>query len=69
MNVAPFAATGTGNPPVRAPSPSRPATFFWRRHAHDRFVGFDVYNFLVIRNFIARLHFNIDDCGFGDRFA
>jgi len=32
-------------------------------------VGFDVYNFLVIRNFIAPLHFNIDDCGFGDRFA
>jgi hypothetical protein len=43
--------------------------FARRCHAHHRFVGFDVYDFLVIRNFIARLHFNIDNCGFGDRFA
>jgi hypothetical protein len=43
--------------------------FTWRRHAHHRFIGFDVYNFLVIRDFIARLYFDIDDCGFGDRLA
>ena len=43
--------------------------FARRRHTHHGFVGFDLNNFLIVRNFIAGLYLNIDICGFGDRFA
>jgi hypothetical protein len=43
--------------------------FAWRRDAHHRFVGFDVDNFLIIRDLVARFYFDIDNGGFGDRFA
>ena len=43
--------------------------FARRRHTHHGFVGFDLNNFLIVRNFITGLYLNIDNCGFGNRFA
>ncbi len=43
--------------------------FAWRGHTHDRFVCLDVDDFLIIDHFVAGFHLDIDNGGFGDRFA
>ena len=43
--------------------------FARRSHAHDRLVCLDVDDFLIDRDFFARLHFDIDNGCFGNRFA
>ena len=40
--------------------------FARRCYAHHGFVRLDVDNFLIIRDLVAGLHFDINDCGFGD---
>src|SRR5262249_41101558 len=44
-------------------------TFARCRYTHHRFVCLDVDDFLVGHDFVARLHFDIDNRRFGDRLA